>query len=690
MQTDKEFLIRVKADIKQASNDLKKVSSEIKKTGTVSGKTDSQVNKLGKSFGFLGSAVAAYFSFDFAKRVVLQADAYNVLQERIKTATRETGDYVKVSRELFEVSQANGVQLRTTVSLFQNLARSGPELQATNDQMISLTNLVQQLGVISGATDQNLNAGLLQFSQGLSAGVFRAEEFNSLLENIPEVANRIAKGMGKTTGELRRAVVDGKVLSKDVFDALLKQAPEISEQFQEIPLSVGRAATRLGTSLTAMVARLDKSLGLTKDIAFAMERWSQAIDGNPLVEQREDLEKYTNELRHTTDQIEILQAFISQDASLSEELKGALEFGLVNVNTADKTTELLKTLQQRVVDIREKMQGIVNELTGTDDSATAEPGNADSTPAVDPKQLEKIKAINDALKLQSDNFGKTAEEIKLYKLELLGASPAQLQLAQDTINTIKIQKEANDVQREAAQVYADTRTEQERLADSLINLDLLLEQGKIDWDTYSRAVFNANEEFDELAVTGSDTMKELIAATRGWGDQFTNTLADMVQTGKLDFKSLADSIISDLLRIAIQQTITAPLFGAILPGLGIGIGSAHTGGIIGSGTAAIKTVNPAVFLGARKYHTGGIAGLKPNEVPTILERGEEVLTRNDPRHKLNQGATGKVSVEIIKNGTPAEVTDSQASVDVDGMVVKVFLDDFNRGGPIRRAIKGSA
>ena len=48
----------------------------------------------------------------------------------------------------------------------------------------------------------------------------------------------------------------------------------------------------------------------------------------------------------------------------------------------------------------------------------------------------------------------------------------------------------------------------------------------------------------------------------------------------------------------------------------------------------------AAFANAQRFHDGGLPGLKSNEVPTILERGEEVLTADDPRHINNVGAGG--------------------------------------------------
>lgn len=76
----------------------------------------------------------------------------------------------------------------------------------------------------------------------------------------------------------------------------------------------------------------------------------------------------------------------------------------------------------------------------------------------------------------------------------------------------------------------------------------------------------------------------------------------------------------------------------------------HTGGIVGQ-TSTRRMVNPAIFQTATRYHTGGIAGLRPNEVPAVLERGEEVLRRDNPRHSANGGGAGgdNFNIDITVN-----------------------------------------
>lgn len=79
-----------------------------------------------------------------------------------------------------------------------------------------------------------------------------------------------------------------------------------------------------------------------------------------------------------------------------------------------------------------------------------------------------------------------------------------------------------------------------------------------------------------------------------------------------------------------------------------GAGAGALGSLGGFGTGAgFGNLDLGLFLHqggiagldgkATRYHSGGVAGLAPDEVPAILRRGEEVLTRRDPRHRANSG-----------------------------------------------------
>lgn len=115
----------------------------------------------------------------------------------------------------------------------------------------------------------------------------------------------------------------------------------------------------------------------------------------------------------------------------------------------------------------------------------------------------------------------------------------------------------------------------------------------------------------ELQSLRINAQQEYLQRTRAFNGM-TDALAQFVMTGKLDFKSLADSIISDLIRIQIQRIITLPLASAVsglfasptpaAPTSG-SISVAHTGGVIGA-DALVQRELP-------RYHSGGTPAPHP-------------------------------------------------------------------------------
>lgn len=119
---------------------------------------------------------------------------------------------------------------------------------------------------------------------------------------------------------------------------------------------------------------------------------------------------------------------------------------------------------------------------------------------------------------------------------------------------------------------------------------------------------------------------------RSAGDAFRQFAADTL-------KWLAQLIMRFIILKAVQGAFGGTGFGSFAEGM-LGAGTNHTGGLAGTG-GKTRQAPASWFANAARYHSGGIAGLRPNEVPTILEKGEEVITRNDSRHRFNGGGAGK-------------------------------------------------
>lgn len=147
---------------------------------------------------------------------------------------------------------------------------------------------------------------------------------------------------------------------------------------------------------------------------------------------------------------------------------------------------------------------------------------------------------------------------------------------------------------------------------------------------------------EDLARTATDTGQRIGEAFRDAGESATANWLQNIDDLKGAFRGFLDDLKAQLARLVSQQ-----LFAAILGGGSGGGFSFHGGGVVGRGGSR-RVVNPVTFAGAPRLHRGGLAS---DEVPAILQRGEEVLTRSDPRHVLNAGMAGGNRTEINVSGT---------------------------------------
>ncbi|WEF25878.1 tape measure protein [Paracoccus sp. S3-43] len=173
----------------------------------------------------------------------------------------------------------------------------------------------------------------------------------------------------------------------------------------------------------------------------------------------------------------------------------------------------------------------------------------------------------------------------------------------------------------------------------------------------------------ETAVTGwaavSATLADYAAKAREIGGDIGNALVgafqgaenavgEFVKTGKLSFRDLVTSLIADLAKLAARRFILGPIANALSGALsgagGIFADVLHAGGVVGAPGSG-RMVPALAFAGAPRMHSGGWAGLRPDEVPAILQRGERVLSR---REAAGYGGASAPTVHVTINARDAE------------------------------------
>ena len=176
---------------------------------------------------------------------------------------------------------------------------------------------------------------------------------------------------------------------------------------------------------------------------------------------------------------------------------------------------------------------------------------------------------------------------------------------------------------------------------------------------------------------------------------------DAGEAARKAFLKFASDFLLQIGKMIVQRTLLNALGGAkggggaggFLSGL---FGSGHTGGIVGSkrvgGGNQSRRVSPAVFAGANYYHSGGFPGLRPNEVPVIAQKNEEILSKSDPRNALNGGGKGAgggaspVNMKVVNAIDSASVLEAALDSPTGEKVLVNFLRA--NGSAVKTALNG--
>ena len=171
--------------------------------------------------------------------LVSKADTFIQIMARLNTVA----DGTKAGQELQDSLMAAANRSR---SGFAEMADSVAKLRSqageafkNNDEAIAFAEQLNKLYKLGGASLEQQKAGTLQITQALASGVLRGDEFNSMMENAPLVAQKLAQHLGVGVGQLREMAKDGQLTGDALKNALLGSAIATNEEFARLPMTFG-------------------------------------------------------------------------------------------------------------------------------------------------------------------------------------------------------------------------------------------------------------------------------------------------------------------------------------------------------------------------------------------------------------------------------------------------------------------
>lgn len=251
-----DFNVNIKVDNRKAKANIANVNKQLKQT-----EKQSKVVGAGLKSAFAG--VGILLAVRSLQRL---ADTFTNIQNRLRVVTTTTAQLNKATSELFAIANRTRSSFEATAEIYSRVGLATKNLGIDQKQTLQFTESLNQAVILSGASAQEAQAGLIQLGQGLASGALRGDELRSVLEQLPVVADVIAKSMNITRGELRILGSEGKISAEIVLNAFKEAREELAERFAKSVPTIAQAFTILSNNVILFVGQLNEATGASRII----------------------------------------------------------------------------------------------------------------------------------------------------------------------------------------------------------------------------------------------------------------------------------------------------------------------------------------------------------------------------------------------------------------------------------------
>jgi tape measure domain-containing protein len=700
------------------------------------------------------AAVAPAFA---AAAIVRAGDEATAALSRLGSTTGNLVTAGEVYDRLYQASLRTGAAVGDSVAAFTRFSVAARDIGATNDQVLRLIEGIQGFGRLAGTSSAEMASATLQLGQALASGTLQGDELRSVLEAMPQLAQALAGQLGMSVGELRKAGAEGRLTADQVFPALLRASEQVQKQLGGLPVTLSQGTGILTSAMDRFLVQIDAAIGASGRLARGLAAAGNALDATRqglglrsdgeqadfnraelarLEAQRAQLAETQRRLaepgrRGSLRQAQSPEQLLEQARALDEEIARLR----IEVDEADRD-RTSRSLSERAEAERRAAEGRRSRAAAelatlreeTDKEFKLRKEFAERVAVLRRAAAEGVispeAAATDTARLQRE----LDESLK----KLREGGTGRTTRARDELDIFRGAREA------ARRLEQEVRTPAEVYGDRLRELGRLSELGGLSQTAYNRALEDAARQFERASKEAGDAstgIEGLDKALEGLNDELKGVgkeTADYLAKATLgldgvrfSFDQLAGKLASGVLSRLIFDQITGPLSRALVQmaqlgltsignlfsgggygisaqrgtpvtsaGTGLGtrvVGGLHSGGVAGLEASFLRAVPQELFRGAPRLHSGGIIG--PDEVPTILRRGEGVFTQAQMAAMAPAGG-GDVTVVVNDYRTNGDAVDVKQGTGPDGkkMIEVTIRDTVNQGlsnGSFDRAMRAS-
>lgn len=230
---------------------------------------DEGTQGAGDLMNMIKGAVAAYASvqtigkvMDLSDQLTSTTARLNLMNDGLQT-TQDLQNMIYLSAE-----RSRGAY-QATADAVSKLGLMAGDAFSSSEEIIAFTEQLNKQFTIAGTETAGIEAAMLQLTQAMGSGVLRGEEYNSILEQAPNIIQAIADYMEVPKGQLKDMAAEGEITAEIIKNAMFAAADETNAKFEAMPKTFSQIWTSFqNTALMAFQPVLQRLNDVANSEAF--------------------------------------------------------------------------------------------------------------------------------------------------------------------------------------------------------------------------------------------------------------------------------------------------------------------------------------------------------------------------------------------------------------------------------------
>ncbi|MDG3394302.1 hypothetical protein P5E67_00790 [Vibrio parahaemolyticus] len=607
-----------------------------------------------------------------AREKLGQINAEQALKLKLEASKRNAEELLKVERERLDeeikLKQQQEANLKAQLDKTKDKKVKGKEIEA---EILAISKEVELLQARQGKlTAKDFEMSELELKK-MELKVALEKQRNDLVKERQKISNLSEKTSGAIAAnddlgdDAEQAEKERYELRKAGIERLEKLEKATGREIVDMQIEAAREHADNLAAITE--SRISKEIEIERNRLSELQTMRESANNS------KERALYDKEIEKSQKNLLTL----GQELENIDKNRGALtEAQIQRLETSKIYAKQIKDEEKKITEEKQKQERITKELNDVQQAYLRATGR------------ETEAAINDI-----DSKYK-------WLLENLEAGSEELDLVNKMINIDKAEANIQELERKLNELQSNFKNGEMSYDDfKMGSLDITSQMQGIAAGSGSTELLDKTSQAADKVAKSFDAMRQSgEAAGKSLSTGLASALTDSI-TGAKSFEDamvgMLQNIAQQMLEMAMNKMIMqmmSSMFGGMggaggfIGGMAAGAmsgsaGQFHEGGAVSGHGGVSRAWNPAWNSIAPRFHTGG-AVLKPDEVPAVLQKGEYVMSKNDPRNPLNggsqqasQGAQVTV-VNTIDDGSIANAMDGPAGHQTIKNVVRSMKNEI--------------